>query len=105
MTLCYGAHSRKVYYDRAARRLGVRDENGQEIGRWRGEIDNVDIGEEPIAFTCYLDKSMLEIYLNGRKAVTLRNYTEESRYFRISGRPQSLTLWEMDSAYREEGGK
>ena len=105
VTLCYGAHSRKVYYDRAARRLGVRDENGQEIGRWRGEIDNVDIGEEPIAFTCYLDKSMLEIYLNGRKAVTLRNYTEESRYFRISGRPQSLTLWKMDSAYREEGGK
>lgn len=107
VTLCFGNHSREVYYDRTARRLGVRDENGQEIGRWRGEIDNVDIGDEPIAFTCYLDHSMLEIYLNGRKAVTLRNYTEDSRYFRISGELTSLTLWEMDSAYQnqEDNGK
>lgn len=100
VTLCYGTHSREIYYDRAARRLGVRDENGQEIGRWRGECDNVDIGEEPIHFTCYLDHSMLEICLNGRKAVTLRNYTEGSRHFRVSGSLQSLTLWEMDSAYQ-----
>ena len=100
VTLCYGNHSREVYYDRTARRLGVRDEHGQEIGRWRGECDNVDIGDEPIHFTCYLDHSMLEVYLNGRKAVTLRNYTEDSRYFQVSGSPQSLTLWEMDSAYQ-----
>ena len=103
VTLCYGNHGREVYYDRTARRLGVRDENGLEIGRWRGEIDNVDIGDGPITFTCYLDHSMLEIYLNGRKAVTLRNYTEDSRYFRVSGELTSLTLWEMDSAYREDG--
>lgn len=101
IALCYGTHSREVYYDRTTWRLGVRDENGQEIGRWRGEIDNVDIGDEPIHFNCYLDHSMLEIYLNGRKAVTLRNYTEDSRYFRVSGSLQSLSLWEMDSAYRE----
>lgn len=102
VTLCYGTHSREIYYDRAARHLGIRDENGQEIGRWRGEIDNVDIGEEPISFTCYLDHSMLEIYLNGRKSVTLRNYTEGGRHFQIAGEPASLTLWEMDSAYRED---
>ncbi len=101
VTLCFGSHSREVYCDRAARRLGIRDENGQEIGRWRGECDNVDIGDEPIHFNCYLDHSMLEIYLNGRKAVTLRNYTEDSRYFRVSGELTSLTVWEMDSAYQE----
>lgn len=102
VTLCYGNHSREIFYDRRARHLGIRDGNGQEIGRWRGQIDNVDIGEEPISFTCYLDKSMLEVYLNGRKVVTLRNFTEGSRYFQIAGEPKSLTLWEMDSAYRED---
>lgn len=83
--------------------MGIRDENGQEISRWREKCDNVDIGEEPIAFTCYLDHSMLEIYLNGRKSVTLRNYTEDSRYFQVSGELTSLTLWEMDSAYPLQG--
>ena len=82
--------------------MGVRDENGQEIGRWRGQIDNVDIGEKSISFTCYLDHSMLEIYLNGRKSVTLRNYTEGSRHFQIAGEPKSLTLWKMGSAYQED---
>lgn len=107
VTLCYGAHRREVYYDRTARHLGIRNENGQEIGRWRGEIDNVDIGDEPIAFTCYLDHSMLEIYLNSRKSVTLRNYTEEYRCFRISDNPKSIALWEMASAYQnhEVGSK
>lgn len=46
---------------------------------------------------------MPEIYLNGRNAVTLRNYTEGSRHFQVSGCPQSLTLWEMDSAYQIPG--
>lgn len=103
VTLFFGTHSREVYYDRTARHMGIRDENGQEISRWREKCDNVDIGEEPIAFTCYLDHSMLEIYLNGRKSVTLRNYTEDSRYFQVSGELTSLTLWEMDSAYPLQG--
>lgn len=102
VALCCGNHSLEIFYNRTARHLGIRDESGQEIGRWRGEIDNVDIDDEPISFTCYLDHSMLEIYLNGRKAVTLRNYTEESRYFRIAGELTSLALWEMDSAYKED---
>jgi len=102
VTLCYGDHRREVYYDRASRRFGIRDEQGQELGVFRGEADCVDIGSEPIRFTCYLDNSMLEIYLNSRKAVTLRNYTQEQRYFQISGAVQSLTLWNMVSAYPEE---
>ena len=105
VTLFFGTHSREIFYDRTARHLGIRDENGQEIGRWREECDNVDISNEPIHFTCYLDHSMLEIYLNGRKAVTVRNYAEDSRYFQVSGELTSLTLWEMDSAYREDDAK
>lgn len=99
VTLCYGDHRREICYDRTAQRLGIRDEQGQALGVFRGEADRVDIGGEPIRFTCYLDRSMLEIYLNGRKSVTLRNYTQEQRYFQVSGNVQSLTLWPMDSAY------
>ncbi len=91
-----------MYYDRQTRHLGVRDEAGTEIGLWRDAYDNVDIGSNPIHFTCYLDHSMLEVYLNGRKAVSLRSYTDGQRYFQISGKPASLTLWEMSSAYEEE---
>ncbi len=99
--LCYGDQRKEVYYDRQTRHLGVRDEAGTEIGLWRDAYDNVDIGAEPIRFTCYLDHSMLEVYLNGRKAVSLRNYTDGQRYFQISGKPASLTLWEMSGAYEE----
>lgn len=100
--LCYGQQQKEVYYDRHTHRLGLRDENGMELGVWRGEADNVDLGDEPISFTCYLDHSMLEVYLNGRKAVSTRNYTGGSRYFQITGEPASLALWEMDSAYHED---
>lgn len=99
VTLCFGDEKKEIYYDREASRLGVRDENGQEIGRWRGIIDHVNLDSDPIRFTCYLDHSMLEIYVNGRKSVTLRNYTHGLRYFQVSGSVQALTLWEMDGAY------
>lgn len=100
--LHFGEKQREIFYHRNTRHLGVRDETGAEIGRWRCHEDDVDIGGEDISFTCYLDRSMLEVYLNGRKAVSLRNYTEGSRYFRISGVPKALHLWEMESAYPEE---
>lgn len=99
--LCYGQQRKEIYYDRNSKHLGVRDEAGNEIGRWRDASDDVDIGDESIAFTCYLDRSMLEVYLNGRKAVSLRNYTDGQRYFQISGTPTSLTLWEMSGAYED----
>lgn len=100
--LHYGEKLLEIYYDRAAKHLGVRNELGEEIGRWRCGEDDVDIGQEPIHFLCYLDRSLLEIYMNGRKAVSLRNYTEGSRYFTVSGVPEQLRLWRMASAYEEE---
>lgn len=102
VVLRFGSRCREVWYDRTAKRLGVRDETGAEIGRWRCHEDDVDIGGEDIHFLCYLDGSMLEVYLNGRKAVTLRNYTEEERRFEVIGTPRQLHLWEMESAYLEE---
>jgi hypothetical protein len=64
-------------------------------------VDDADIGDEPIRFSCYLDHSLLEIYLNDVKSVSLRNYFTESRYFQVRGNVQLLKLWEMDSAYPE----
>jgi hypothetical protein len=61
-----------------------------------------DIGEAPIRFSCYLDHSLLEIYLNETKSVSLRNYFTQPRYFQVCGNIQSMQLWEMTSAYPEE---
>lgn len=94
--------SLEVYYEKPSGHFGVRDEQGTEIGQFRGIEDLVDIGTEPIHFSCYLDHSMLEVYLNSRKSITLRNYPQSSRTFQITGTPESVTLWVMDTAYPEE---
>jgi len=99
--LCSGEEKLEVRYDRRAHRLTVLDSRGSEIGRYRGSVDDVDIGDEDIRFSCYLDHSLLEIYLNDVKSVSLRNYFTEPRYFRISGDVQQLKLWEMSPAYPE----
>lgn len=92
-----------VYYDKKNRQLGVTDEQGRQIGKYRGEIDLVDIGEEPMVMEYFLDHSMIEVYLNERKSVTHRNYIEgSSRKIQLAGtihKIQKLELWEMDSAY------
>ena len=97
--LCGGEEPLTVRYDRSRRHLGVWNAAGEEIGRWRGPEDDVDIGGEPIRFTCYLDHSMLELYLNDTKSVTLRNYFPDSRFFQVQGDIDRLPLWEMDAAY------
>jgi sucrose-6-phosphate hydrolase SacC (GH32 family) len=99
--LCSGEEHLEVRYDRSTKRLTVLDGQGNEIGRYRGSVDDADIGDEPIRFSCYLDHSLLEIYLNDVKSVSLRNYFTESRYFQVRGNVQLLKLWEMDSAYPE----
>ena len=99
--LCSGEEQLEVRYDRSTKRLTVLDGQGNEIGRYRGNVDDVDIGDEPIRFTCYLDHSLLEIYLNDVKSVSLRNYFDRPRYFRVCGNVQTLRLWELSSAYPE----
>ena len=96
-----GEAYQEVRYDRRAKRMVVLDAQENEIGRYRGSVDDVDIGSEPIRFRCYLDHSLLEIYLNDVKSVSLRNYFSGARHFRISGQIQKLQLWDMVSAYPE----
>lgn len=53
----------------------------------------------------FLDHSMIEVYLNERKAITLRNYIEgKERRLRVEGEVRTvrvLELWEMGSAWEE----
>jgi sucrose-6-phosphate hydrolase SacC (GH32 family) len=99
--LCSGEEKIEVRYDRKAKHLMVLDGQGNGIGRYRGSVDDVDIGSEPIRFSCYLDHSLLEIYLNETKSVSLRNYFTQPRYFQVCGNVQSMQLWEMTPAYPE----
>lgn len=94
---------RTVYYDKKSRRFGVLDENSRQIGKFRGPEDQVNIEAEAVSLEYFLDHSMIEVYLNERKSITLRNYSKGSeRKIKLSGRIQkiySLELWEMESAY------
>lgn len=99
VSLCSGENRLTVRYDRSSCRLEVLDTQGQQIGRYRGSVDDVSIGDDPIRFTCFLDHSMLEIYVNETKSVTLRNYFDKGRFFQVNGSIERLMLWEMDSAY------
>ena len=99
--LCSGEEHLEIRYDRKASRLMVLDAQGKEIGRCRGRVDDVDISGESIRFRCFLDHSLLEIYLNDVKSVSLRNYFTGPRSFRVSGNVHSLKLWELSPAYPE----
>lgn len=104
-----GRRKKQVYYDRNGCRFGAVDETGKEIGKYRGAQDAVDIAGDLTTMEYFLDHSMIEVYLNEKKSITLRNYIEGSgRKLRISGEVQNimeLELWEMGSAYGEEERK
>lgn len=100
-TLC-DDKKRTVYYEKETGRFGAVDEAGKQIGKCRGELDHVMIGSEPVCLEYFLDYSMIEVYLNERKSITLRNYFEGVRSVRLTGDDcvvSHLELWEMDSAY------
>lgn len=64
-----------VSYDRESAEWTVFSENQKKrISKIRGKEDLVDIGAENIEMECFIDHSMLEIYLNHRKSMTLRVY-------------------------------
>ena len=94
---------RAVYYDKDKKRFGVTDETGKELGRYRGEVDQVDIGGSPVIMEYFLDHSMIEVYLNEKKSITQRNYVKgNGRQIRLGGksvRVIELELWEMESSY------
>ena len=83
--------------DRKEKRLMVLNGEGREIGRYRGTVDDVAIGSEPIRFTCYLDHSLLEVYVNEVKSVSVRNFFPE-RSFQVLSYVNQLKLWELEAA-------
>ena len=65
-------------------------------------------GKNTITIEYFLDHSMIEVYLNQKKAMTLRNYVaggERKISVSSSGtnaRVSSIQLWNMQSAYDEK---
>ncbi len=99
-----GSRKKTVYYDRENCRFGWIDEKGIPQGRYRGPEDNVNIGSGLVNMEYFLDHSMIEVYLNDKKSITLRNYIQgRERRIGIAGEAAKileLELWEMDSAYK-----
>lgn len=95
-TIGYDSDAYEVIYDRDSGRLRVQlASTGEIISKCRGREDLVDIGEAPICMECYLDHSMIELYLNGRKSVTLRNYqyTDGYRVRAESDGAHQMNIW------------
>lgn len=81
MELSFETDSWMITYDKKSRRFQAESRSsGTPFSIWRGEEDSVEIGEEPIRIQGYFDHSMVEFYLNGRKSMTLRNYSYKSGY-------------------------
>ncbi|MBN2220687.1 MAG: glycoside hydrolase family 32 protein, partial [Vallitaleaceae bacterium] len=102
---CGNEQAPEVYYDKKTFRFGARENvTKKELGKYRGPIDDVVIDEELLMLSYYLDYSMIEVYVNHQKSITLRNYIQgEHRTIQITGDPKlkikSFVLWEMKSAY------
>ena len=94
----------QVVYDRNTKRFFARNAEGKEISRFRDSCDLVEV-EGEITIEYFLDHSMIEVYLNQKKAMTLRNYVADGeRKISVSSsstnaRVSSIQLWNMKSAY------
>lgn len=86
-----------ISYNRKTREWKtVSGKTGRMTSKLRCGEDLVDIGEEAIEMECYVDHSLIEVYLNNRKGMTLRSYPfcEKNRcYVRTDG-ACSVSVWE-----------
>jgi len=85
------------FYDRASKEwVAKAGRTGERISKLRGSEDLVDIGAEDIYMECYIDHSMIEVYLNKRKSITLRNYSFHDGYelFARSDGKCQVSVWE-----------
>ena len=94
-----------VAYDRKTKRFFAFDSEKKEISRFRGSDDLVEV-EGKIEIEYFLDHSMIEVYLNQKKAMTLRHYvTSGERKISIRESKKAsccVELWQMKSAYQEK---
>lgn len=89
----------EIAYSKELRVLGVY-ENGEMISRYREGKDEVELLNDKVRWHVYVDHSMIEVYVDSRKAITLRNYTSSGeRYLRLKGEKEtnvgSANIWSM----------
>lgn len=64
-----------VSYNRITKEWkAISKQSGSMISKIRDEQDLVDIEKEEIKIECFVDHSLLEFYINGRKSLSLRSY-------------------------------
>lgn len=88
-----------ISYNRQTREWKIlSDKNKTMISKIRNEEDLVDIGDEEIKIECFIDHSMIELYLNDRKGMTLRSYPccEKNRVYVKTDGISSVSVWEYD---------
>lgn len=73
LILAWGEDFWSISYNRKTKEWKAEKERHM-ISKLRGKEDLVDIGDEEIKLECYVDHSMIELYLNDKKGMTLRNY-------------------------------
>ncbi|MCR5753740.1 MAG: glycoside hydrolase family 32 protein [Acetatifactor sp.] len=79
--LDFGSDRYKIRYQRNERKFTAYLEKADRmISKYRNTDDLVYIGTEPISMEIFIDHSMIEIYLNQKKSMTLRNYRFRDAY-------------------------
>ena len=73
-------NARHIFFDRNSGELWAELADGRRISRAMSQEDRVNLGNAPIEMECYLDHSMIEVYLNHKVSMTLRNYTLGETY-------------------------
>ncbi|WP_235950185.1 GH32 C-terminal domain-containing protein [Paenibacillus apii] len=99
-----------VYYKRSSKEFFVnrtKSSLNPDLEHWY-QGGTVDIGTENIKLHIYVDRSMVEAYLNGLKSLTTRAYPTrgDAKGVRLWANDntgtvvvKSLKIWEMNSAY------
>ncbi|MBN3555715.1 GH32 C-terminal domain-containing protein [Fictibacillus nanhaiensis] len=97
-----------LYYNTSRSILGVNREKTtlNPLARTKGiQEGKLEIQEDLLSLHLFLDKSMIEVYVNERKSLTTRSYpTKEDALgleVRVLGRTSvvSLKVWSMNGAY------
>ena len=99
LVLDFGTDACHIIYDRSNRNFYAKyEKTGERISKCRGEVDLVSIGDEEMEMECFVDHSMIEVYLNGRKSITLRNYEYQDAYhIRVqTDCDYQLEVWEFE---------
>ena len=88
-----------ISYNRSSKEWkAVSREKGKMISKIRNEQDLIYIGQEEIRMECYVDHSLIEIYLNGRKSMSLRNYAfcENNTFYVRTDNTCTVSVWGYD---------